>query len=670
MPVTLGECEIAEIHEAEKLPSRDIDPAVFAILSKGSRIELVTTVGASHWAAFKKVGMRVAGEENEEGVSYFLKVYSGGLGQRMALAEFNGAVAVGSILPENTAKVIGWGTYTTTPDKHFILASYHNNIIEKVIPRLLRPLETGGRHINRVFCMEISGMGMLALSTISPFSSTFAHFMDTMNRAPRYETRKGCREAYASVVQGDTALEDPNGESEDRNILYAATYDLSIARVWASKETRKENKRVLLLNADHRAICRFTSPVDPNYQTVRNALVLTVTDLLRDGSGSNSNVKRTGSNSKNAELQSLAAYLAASESYIDDLLDLEELQTAETCHWFVEEESFQSWINPATGQRQLFWLTAKPGSGKSVMAGYVVRYLQREKLDCSYYFFNMGNKINRVSSSFLLSLAYQLAVLIPDVRCTLVSMQEDKIQLDRDDDRAIWRKIFLGRIFRLKISRPQYCVIDAMDECVNTPNLLSILSRIESEFPIHFLVTSREIFEFQRYFEGRNHRFTIHNISVDDSMQDIRRYLDKETKYHHVDSKRRQALISKIIDKASGSFLWVRLVLQEIATVFSEEQIDIILDEVPVEMELFYTRGLQMMSKNIREKWLVCGILIWVVCASRPLKTAELQAALRYDFEKTIYPLNRSVEVLCGHLVYLNKSRTFEIVQATARDFF
>ncbi|KAH7021505.1 uncharacterized protein B0I36DRAFT_388193 [Microdochium trichocladiopsis] len=43
------------------------------------------------------------------------------------------------------------------------------------------------------------------------------------------------------------------------------------------------NERVQYLNAKHREICKFHSPDDPNYNTVKNALVSATEDLLVTG---------------------------------------------------------------------------------------------------------------------------------------------------------------------------------------------------------------------------------------------------------------------------------------------------------------------------------------------------------------------------------------------------
>jgi hypothetical protein len=36
------------------------------------------------------------------------------------------------------------------------------------------------------------------------------------------------------------------------------------------------------MNADHRGICKFDSPEDPNYLSLKNSLISVVQDLLQD----------------------------------------------------------------------------------------------------------------------------------------------------------------------------------------------------------------------------------------------------------------------------------------------------------------------------------------------------------------------------------------------------
>lgn len=43
------------------------------------------------------------------------------------------------------------------------------------------------------------------------------------------------------------------------------------------------NERIAPLNADHRGVCKFDTPSDPNYKTLRDALSTTIADIAAQG---------------------------------------------------------------------------------------------------------------------------------------------------------------------------------------------------------------------------------------------------------------------------------------------------------------------------------------------------------------------------------------------------
>ena len=49
------------------------------------------------------------------------------------------------------------------------------------------------------------------------------------------------------------------------------------------------HERIALLNADHRGVCKFDQPSDPNYKTLRNALSTTVDAIVAEGIVTQSN---------------------------------------------------------------------------------------------------------------------------------------------------------------------------------------------------------------------------------------------------------------------------------------------------------------------------------------------------------------------------------------------
>jgi hypothetical protein len=46
-----------------------------------------------------------------------------------------------------------------------------------------------------------------------------------------------------------------------------------------------KNERVQYINANHRDICKFDSPEDPGYVTLKNAIISATEDILKDGRG-------------------------------------------------------------------------------------------------------------------------------------------------------------------------------------------------------------------------------------------------------------------------------------------------------------------------------------------------------------------------------------------------
>lgn len=51
----------------------------------------------------------------------------------------------------------------------------------------------------------------------------------------------------------------------------------------ASATMGYSHERIALLNADHRGVCKFNDPSDPNYKTLRNAFSTTVDSITSEG---------------------------------------------------------------------------------------------------------------------------------------------------------------------------------------------------------------------------------------------------------------------------------------------------------------------------------------------------------------------------------------------------
>ncbi|KAL8646538.1 MAG: hypothetical protein Q9226_006814 [Calogaya cf. arnoldii] len=422
------------------------------------------------------------------------------------------------------------------------------------------------------------------------------------------------------------------------------------------------HERHAMLDADHRGVCKFESPSDPNYVTVLQALQnLSERILARLEYVSSENIQENW-----RAMQQIESYLAMPARPDDDLKDLEEARIECSCEWLAERDTFQKWLDPDSEDASIvYWISANPASGKSVLSGYVINAITNLNLDCSYYFFHQGDKDKSTVSGFLRSLLYQLALRNANVRQQLLSMNEKAVRFNKDDSKAIWRKLVWPMISQTSTTTVNYWVLDALDECTGFEHLFTMLATLERRFHIRILITSRKLPEITQKFDHlqRSHSAIsvfAEEISPEDTKIDILLYLEgNRYKLHVGDESQRITIINHILEKSEGCFLWVRLVLDELALAWSVGEIQRILDEVPQEMDPLYSRALKIMSSRSKpNRDLTSAILIWI-----------LREALQLDLDVEVAELEMAIASLCAQMVHVDKIGRVMIVHLTAKTF-
>lgn len=370
------------------------------------------------------------------------------------------------------------------------------------------------------------------------------------------------------------------------------------------------------------------------------------------------------------QVRNIETFLMISHDAEDDLNTAETNKTEGTCEWVIRLEPFKTWRDSPNNTPMFYWLTGQPGSGKTVLASHVIRHLQSIRgANVCFHFFHHGQNTHQSISGFLRQIAYQMALHHPSVRQSLNTMQEAGVAFDKDDERAIWRKFFMNEIFNLSLRRPQYWIVDGLDECVDALKLFSLFTKFEPAFPVRFCFVSRKRPDFERHFSRFEQRLYTHHIDASQTLEDIGAYIRDNKTMLPVEGEESDSLIDRIVTKSRGIFLWAKLALEELEKVYSDESVDDILDELPEGMVSIYTRILEMMATNTREIKLTKAILTWVVCGARSLSVSELQASLKLDLTTSIRSVERSVEGLCGQLLRVDKNGTVHVIHTTVRDF-
>ncbi|PGH13282.1 hypothetical protein AJ80_06392 [Polytolypa hystricis UAMH7299] len=437
------------------------------------------------------------------------------------------------------------------------------------------------------------------------------------------------------------------------------------------------HERVSHLDADHRQMAKFRSQSDSNYKILRTAFLTSIKEIEE------STVHKEDLD-KHEDMKLISRYFRGLQKPEIELMAASEKRTEGSCVWLTQKPSFSSWLdssgsqvvfeneygNANTAGQRLFWLSGGPGTGKSVISAHVINHIRSCGFDCSFYFFKASERAGSVVSGLLRSLAYQMASVNFEVRKTIVEMAQDGEYLSKDDPKSIWRTLFLSRIFRLSFSRAHYWVIDALDECKGYSTLFSLLSSIDANLPLKIFVTSRLTPTIERNFLIHKIGVLAEQITLQDSLADIELFLEVNALLLPVyDEESRSELITQIVEKSNGCFLWVALVLKELETAHSVEQMRETLDMVPEEMNGLYGRILEGIVLEPKNLTLAKAILRWVACAARPLTVEEMKEALHLDVNHLVPHLEIAIGSICGNLLYVDSDRRVQLVHQSLRSF-
>lgn len=367
-----------------------------------------------------------------------------------------------------------------------------------------------------------------------------------------------------------------------------------------------------------------------------------------------------------------------------DLLNMLGQQHRGSCEWLTTSEGFQTWLNCDYGHdksdfepfdttqisqpSRFLWLQGPPGSGKSIASGHVVKYLDSNNLDCSYFFFK--NNAKATVTQLLLNLAYQMAESNYEIRHIFLALIRDGEEVNTQDHTVIWNNIFLGRLFKMSFSQPQFWVIDALDECPSKSltTLVHMLAKIDSAVSLRVFVSSRSNARVERLFNQEMiNRIELHT-GREESMNDIAAFIRSKPKLLEDDDGDR--MISDILKKSNGIFLWASLTINRLDELYSIEDMRAALRQVPSEMNGFYTKILENITNSSNADLAKC-ILKWVVCSPEPITTEELKEAVRFDISRTLLTstLADIFSQVCSNLVTVDSESRVQLMHQTVKEF-
>ncbi|RFU78967.1 wd40 repeat-containing [Trichoderma arundinaceum] len=235
------------------------------------------------------------------------------------------------------------------------------------------------------------------------------------------------------------------------------------------------------LHAHHRGVCKYSSLVDPNYLSVRNALKSLVSTIR-------SKAIREADAREPQNIQELFRNCHTSEG---DYNRLRRDWVLGTCDWFFQEPEVEFWMRPTTKSR-ILWYNAPPASGKSVLSAFIISHLKDIGLQCQYFLFNYSDQRKRSVAGSLRAIALQLAKSLPNLRKSMNGVSRASSGFESADPMLISRTIFEKLPFEADHIDPLYWVFDALDESDVPTSFLECLEGLsDAKVPIKVLILSR-----------------------------------------------------------------------------------------------------------------------------------------------------------------------------------
>ena len=326
----------------------------------------------------------------------------------------------------------------------------------------------------------------------------------------------------------------------------------------------------------------------------------------------------------------------------------------------------------------LLWICAIPGAGKTILASYLIDRAVERSSDISqnilYFFFKNTDKDKSTPLAAAKALIHQMLQfddqmeLLSDLyRCMQNSSQPRAFNF-----RLLW-SLFCKYCSRLPV---QYIFLDALDECENVRLLLPGLFELSQKHSIRVIFTGR-----QQDLISELDGLPFLKIGPEDVADDIKAYVSYQISERPMlsDPRVRPRIIRILNARSKGMFLWVVLMIKELESLSTIDEIDEALSSIPEDLPGLYERILKRLHSNLKssKRLLSIRLLRWIVLAKRPLNHEELKDALHLDyamipngfyFVQNLICSQREIESICGSLV-TSKNQMIQLIHFSAKEF-
>lgn len=303
------------------------------------------------------------------------------------------------------------------------------------------------------------------------------------------------------------------------------------------------------LNADHHNVCKYDSPRDPNYITVRNTLRSIIGKII------STTTPEKAPSFNRRESRDLKSLLAITELPDIDFIFFRDQWAQGTSDWLLEEKAYLKWLHSRDLGSSILWLNGGPATGKSVMSSFIINNLVEQGVSCQYFFVRFGDQQKRSLSLLLRSIAYQIARSEPNFLQRVLGLADEAIDFGTADPRTIWERMFKSILFSFNEAHPRYWIVDGLDEADDPRALIRLLSDVSlSVTPIRILLVSREVSEILDVFQKLPEKLNPTSISIEGHRGDLQHYVRQELSMSGT-AEYKESIVDRVLQDAHNNFL-------------------------------------------------------------------------------------------------------------------
>ena len=246
-----------------------------------------------------------------------------------------------------------------------------------------------------------------------------------------------------------------------------------------------------------------------------------------------------------------------------------------------------------------------------------------------YFFCKSTDADKNNATAVIRSLLYQLYTSTKDPETQTRLTSDIRQALDKSGNRhsVDFAPLWANFADNLKCISPALIILDALDECLDSEQLIQGLKSILISNFVKVIVTSRkESHLFAQLKSDLSLEITAEDINFDITAYVEAKVLESPRLSHIMV---RDLVISRLSTGHSGMFLWVYLMLKELKSCFSMTQVQAVLANPPQGLDAIYQSILQRLRDNLPSasldlcykvlSWVVSAIVCWLPGRSQPI---------------------------------------------------